>query len=68
MPHRLHRTDAACCYRRLTFSGLHVCLLDTSVSPAKTDKPIESPLGADSRGRKEKALDGDHGGTTWRIR
>jgi len=34
--------DAAYCYR---CSVVCVCLLDTTVSPAKTDEPIEMPFG-----------------------
>jgi len=43
-------------------------VLDTSASPAKTDVPIETPLGADSRGPKETHIGWNHIGATWRTR
>jgi len=40
----------------LTFRGLCVFLLVTTVSPAKADEPIEVPFGADSREPNERRI------------
>jgi len=36
------------CYTYCTICGLHVCVLGTPVSPAKTDEPIEMSYGMTS--------------------
>ena len=43
----MHSTDAT--YARIFDICLPVCVLVTRVSPAKTDKPIEMPLGGQTR-------------------
>jgi len=42
-PHRMHRIDAACCYRCLTYSVvcLSVCLLGTPMTCASAAELIE---------------------------
>jgi len=43
----MHSTDAT--YARIFDICLPVCVLVTRVSPAKTDEPIEMPLGGQTR-------------------
>jgi len=42
--HRMYRIDAAYGYRRRTFRGLYVCVLDMPANFIKTDEPIELPF------------------------
>jgi len=48
-PHRMHRTDAAYCYRRRTFRGLCVCMCWAHRWACKTAEQIETPLGRQTR-------------------
>jgi len=52
-PHRMHRVhkDAVYCYR-CSVIALCVCLLDTTVSPTRTDEPIELWTRLGSRNHK----------------
>jgi len=42
----VHSTDAAYCYKHRTFRGLSACVSSTPMSPAKSDEPIEVPIGS----------------------
>ena len=60
-----------CCYRPRDVAWsvcLSVCLLVTTVSPAKTVEPIDLPFGSEDSSWPKKPLHEEHTGNTWRIR
>ena len=42
-PHRMHSVDVAYCYRTSGVVCVSLCVLVTTMSPAKTAEPIETP-------------------------